>query len=184
MDELDQLRRLVAEDERVRAELASAGHLFEGYPPRMQAVHDRNAEILEAMIEARGGTWPGSPEAWLIAQHAIARPDFQRRVLELMRSHPAVPLREIAMLEDRILCFEGREQIYGTQFDWDENGEMSPLPIVDPERVDERRRAVGLDSLVERTAAIRASLDGAKCPANLASRRRQADEWARKVGWR
>jgi hypothetical protein len=88
------------------------------------------------------------------------------------------------LLEDRIRCFEGREQIYGSQFDWDENGQMSPLPIADRENVDERRRAVGLDSLAERTAAIRASLAGEKCPADLASRRRDAEEWAFRVGWR
>jgi hypothetical protein len=184
MAEQDQLRALVAEDERVRAELAASGELFEGYHPRMQAVHDRNATLLEAMIEARGGTWPCYPEAWLIAQHAIARPAFQRRVLTLLRSDDAVPRREIAMLEDRILCLEGREQIYGTQFDWDDNGEMGPLPIADLDGVDDRRAAVGLNPLAERIAEMRALFGREKCPADLAARRLEATAWARSVGWR
>jgi hypothetical protein len=37
------------------------------------------------------------------------------------------PALQAAMLEDRIRAFEGRPQRYGTQFDWDANGEPSPV---------------------------------------------------------
>lgn len=43
-DELKQrLVEMVAEDQRVRAELAATGELFQGYAPRMAEVHRRNA---------------------------------------------------------------------------------------------------------------------------------------------
>jgi hypothetical protein len=50
------LLALAAEDARVRAELAADGSLYQGYHPRMQAVHEENKAALEAML-ADG--WPG-----------------------------------------------------------------------------------------------------------------------------
>ena len=47
------------EDHRVRAELAADGSLFDGYHPRMRAVHEANAERLAAILSERG--WPGEP---------------------------------------------------------------------------------------------------------------------------
>ena len=38
-----QLLAMVAEDRRVRAELAATGELYRGYAPRMEDVHRRNA---------------------------------------------------------------------------------------------------------------------------------------------
>ena len=43
-------------DQTVRAELAADGSLFEGYHPRMAAVHDSNAARLRAIIVQYG--WP------------------------------------------------------------------------------------------------------------------------------
>jgi hypothetical protein len=60
-----------------------------------------------------------------------------------MRSRGEVAPAQPAYLEDRILCCEGRAQRFGTQFDWDENGELSPQPIEDEHNVDLRRRSVG-----------------------------------------
>jgi hypothetical protein len=34
--------------------------------------------------------------------------------------------KNLAYLTDRIAVFEGEPQLYGTQFDWDENRELSP----------------------------------------------------------
>jgi hypothetical protein len=39
-----ELLALVEEDQRVRAELVAEGSLFDGYHPRMRAVHEANAE--------------------------------------------------------------------------------------------------------------------------------------------
>ena len=93
---------------------------------------------------------------------------------------------QVAMLEDRILSFEGKPQRYGTQFDWNEDGLLKPLPIADPADVDVRRRAVRLDSLAENVARIRANAlrDGHQRPDNAAARKEAAASWARSVGWR
>ncbi|UFP93009.1 DUF6624 domain-containing protein [Gloeobacter morelensis] len=195
----DQLRielvAMAAEDQIVRAELAADGSLFAGYHPRMEAVHRRNAGRLEAILVAYG--WPGrslvgdegAAAAFLLLQHAIGFPDLQRSALGLLQqaaaAGEAVPLHS-AMLEDRLCTFEGRPQRFGTQFDWDAAGDLSPLPIADPEGVDDRRRAVGLEPLAQQTRRMRAQalLEGQKPPVDFAGRRAEMEHWACSVGWR
>ena len=180
-----------AEDDRVRAELAAEGTLGEGYHPAMEAVHRRNADRLRAIVGEIG--WPGrsavgedgAHAAWRILQHAIGEPDLMRGMLPaLERAAAAGEARpaEVAMLEDRIRVFEGRPQRYGTQYDWDEAGMwMVPMGSVeDPGAVDQRRRAVGLEPMVGR----RPPPPGEEPPDDVEARRRDMDEWARRVGWR
>jgi len=74
-----------------------------------------------------------------------------------------------------------------TQLDWDEDGQLVPWPAIeDAETVDDRRAEVGLPPLAEVLADRRrtAALEGDHPPADLAARRREADAWARAVGWR
>src|SRR5262245_25282419 len=152
-----ELLAMAEEDQRVRAELAADGSLFDGYHPRMAEVHRQNAARLSALLDQHG--WPGaavvgedgSAAAWLVLQHAIGDPPVMCRGLELLaRLEPGtVDPVQLAMLEDRIRAFEGRPQRYGTQYDWDDRGQLSPLPIEDPGSVDDRRRAIGLGPLEE-----------------------------------
>ena len=53
-------------------------------------------------------------------------------------------------------------QIYGTQHVLDDNGQLQPYPIAQPETVDERRLALGLETLAERTRLLRADHDKVK----------------------
>jgi hypothetical protein len=190
-----ELLALVGEDQRVRAELVAEGSLFDGYHPRMRAVHEANAERLASILTQRG--WPGEPRvgsdganaAWLIVQHAIGRPAFQREALEALSVAAArgeVPALQPALLEDRIRTLEGRLQRYGTQFDWDESGELSPLLVEDPDGVDERRRAIGLGPLEQSIRSQRqaAAAEGERPPVDWHARRRGMEEWLREVGWR
>jgi hypothetical protein len=195
-DELRQrLLAMAEEDQRIRSELAATGELFHGYHPRMEEVHRRNAQALTDVIAAHG--WPGkslvgadgAQSAWLVLQHAIGNPALQRGCLPLLQAavtrgemEPAHP----AYLEDRIRSFEGRPQRYGTQLDWDEEGRMCPLPLEDPDRVDEYRRAVGLGPLAERVAQARAGManEPRPTPAELQQRRAEMEAWAKSVGWR
>ena len=188
-----ELIALLDEDRRTRARLAADGSLYDGYHPEMEAVHRRNAARLREVITERG--WPGralvgdeaSAAAWTILQHSIGEPDFMREGLRLVREAAAggdVPPIEVAMLEDRVRTYEGRGQLYGTQWDWDDDGRMSPLPLDDPGRVDERRAEVGLPPLADEVRRRRDELAEEPPPADAAQRRRQADEWARRVGWR
>lgn len=189
------LLELVRRDERVRADLVRRGELFDGYHPEMEAVHNENADFLSAIIEESG--WPNEKEigeavsraAWLIVQHAIGKPAFQKRCLALLRTEveqgrfdPA----KVALLEDRIAVFEGRPQIYGTQFDWDTNGTLSPNLIENPDHVDQLRAAVGLPTLAETTRLVRqrATEEGNRAPNNLTKRNEVFLAWLHRTGWR
>jgi len=195
----DSIRRellaMSAEDLRVRAELAADGALFQGYHPRMRAVHDTHAARLAQIMADH--SWPGEPQvgqdgaeaAWLIVQHAIAQPAVQRlglAALEAAAARGEVPARYPAMLEDRIRTFEGRLQRYGTQFDWDRAGELSPLPIEDPAGVEKRRQAVGLGPLAAEIQARRQEMQRSseRPPPDWAARQQQIEQWLRTVGWR
>jgi hypothetical protein len=191
----DELLAMAEEDQRVRAELAAEGSLFDGYHPRMEEVHRRNAARLTEIMAEHG--WPGGTlvgkegahAAWLVLQHAIGNPSLQRRGLELLRRAVAegeAPAIETAMLEDRVRSFEGKPQVYGTQFDWDEHGRLSPLPIEDEANVDERRRHVGLPPLAGDTRRRREAIAHGceKPPRDWAERQRQFEAWALAVGWR
>lgn len=188
------LRRLLDHDRETRAELAASGELFDGYHPLMEAVHRSNARALETILDESG--WPGrsrvgeagAEAAFRIAQHAISLPDFQRRCLELLRGAVAAgeaPGWQAAMLEDRIRFNERRPQRYGTVFDWDESGELSPWSIDDAAGVDERRAAVDLGPLAEAVADLRgrAAREGDRPPGDWLARQRRIAEWARQVGW-
>jgi hypothetical protein len=193
-DELrERLIALAANDEAVRSRLAADGTLFDGYHPEMQVVHEANAAALEALIAEHG--WPtealagddGAEAAWRIVQHAIGLPDFQRACLaRIVAAADAgeIPAWQPAFLGDRIRTFEGRPQVYGTQFDWDEQGLMSPLPIEDPDNVDVRRTEIGLAPLAEATERHRRESGSEPRPEDLAARRREAHAWAVKTGWR
>lgn len=54
---------------------------------------------------------------------------------------------EYAKIQDRILVNTGKPQLYGMQFTYDANRNLVPFPVKNPEKVDERRRRIGLISL-------------------------------------
>lgn len=190
-----ELLRMRDADLELRAELARDGSLFEGYAERMAALHRRNALRLREVLSSRG--WPGrslagedgAEAAWLVLQHAIGDPELLRGALPLLEraveAGEAEP-RHLAMLVDRVRTLEGGPQLYGTQHDWDDAGELSPLPVEEPAGVDERRRRVGLEPLAESTRRLRAraAAEGETPPADPAARRREAEAWARSIGWR
>jgi hypothetical protein len=191
---VEELLRLRRRDESLRTKLAESGILFEGYSPEMEAVHLENAEALETILEDYG--WPGvslvgeegAEAAWLIAQHAISRPGFQHHCLRLLGRAVAVseaPAWQEAYLTDRIRMNEHRPQVYGTQLDWDAEGELSPWRIEAPADVDKRRAEVGLMPLAEAVelARQRAEQEGHGPPADREASLRLQETWARKVGW-
>lgn len=158
----------------------------------MEAVHKSNAARLTTIIEQHG--WPGESlvgengarAAWLIAQHAIGNPPFMRQCLSLLKqaaSENEVPQWHAAMLEDRIRMYEGRPQVYGTQFQPDKNGEFTPYTIENPESVNDRRRAVGLNTLEERMVEMREQSAQEKVPLPP-SWEAEYERRLHSVGWR
>ncbi len=192
----EELLAILHHDDTVREELAATGELFVGYHPKMAEVHRANAKCLDEIVARHG--WPdecavgkdGSEAAWRIVQHAIDQPDFQRRMLIYLQNaaeQGRVESWQVAYLEDRIRSLEGRAQKYGTQFDWDESGEMSPYPeIEEPDTVNQRRAAIGLppieEAIKDQRKAIKLSSEPR--PTDLKKRREEMDAWARSTGWR
>jgi len=193
----DAAKEIVAralKDLELRAQLFREG-AREGYPPALRALHRANAEDLIALVGAHG--WPMSdidgPEAaeaaFLIAQHVIGEPPLMRELLALISDaveSSRAPAWQMAVLADRIAVFEGRGQIFGTHFDWDDAGALSPSPIADAEHVDQRREMVALTPLAEEIARQRedAARDGERAPADLAAHRERQAAFARDAGWR
>jgi hypothetical protein len=100
--------------------------------------------------------------------------------------HGQASALDAAYLSDRIAVHEGRAQTFGTQFDWDANGQMSPAPVHDPATLDERRATVGLPPISDSIAEMRARVaaEGERPPPDMAERRAKYEAWARKAGWR
>jgi hypothetical protein len=121
---------------------------------REQEANDRaNMARLVEIIQRYG--WPGitqvgeqaSSAAFLIIQHAGL--EEQRRYFPVLKAAVAeknARADQAAMLEDRILLREGKNQVYGTQLRSgpDTGGGLVLHPIEDARNVDARRAAVGL----------------------------------------
>jgi len=192
----EQLRgELVAmrhEDRRVREELMASGELGGGYVPRMEEVHRRNVARLRELIRHHG--WPsegiaekdGAEAAWLIAQHAVGEPPFQREALRLLRACAAqggVPAWHGGYLKDRVALNEGRPQRFGTQWvDDPRDGRPRPWKLSEPQRINELRREVGLGPMPP------VPEPGPDLPPHQRERAEQIDrwwqEWLKSKGWR
>lgn len=188
-----ELVALAKGDLSVRDELVADGSLgLHGYHPRMEAVHKDNAARLAEIIEQYG--WPGLTlvgeegawAAWLIVQHSIGNPPFMRQCLCLLKqaaSNGEAIAWQVAMLEDRIRMYEGKPQIYGSQFQPDKNGQLNPYQIESPKSVNDRRLAVGLNTVEERTVELRAqrARENISIPPDFEE---QYEKWLYSVGWR
>jgi hypothetical protein len=185
----DELLKMDAHDQTVRAELAAEGTLWDGYHPRMEAVHRENAARLRQIIARYG--WPSEKvvgqhaayAAWRIAQHAIGEPQFMRSCRKLLEAAAAsgdVPRWQHAMMDDRIRVYEGRPQRYGSQLRDTVNG-VAPYPLEDPSRVEEWRKEVGLPPLGELLSGIRE--EPPPTAEEIEKREAGEVEWRKKAGW-
>ena len=186
----ERLLALIAEDQRVRAELAADGSLFEGYHPRMEQVHRANAQALRDLIRTHG--WPtellaspdGAAAAWLVAQHSIGEPAFMRECrdrLEAASVAGLVPKWQFAYIDDRIRIFEGKPQRYGTQLDLTPDGPQ-PCALEDASKVDALRAQAGLPPL-EEVLRNAAAAEPRPDPAEYARKQIAELQWRRDAGW-
>jgi hypothetical protein len=134
---------------------------------QMEATQRDNVEWLKQVIADRG--WPGrslvgpdgADAAWLIAQHADHDLNFQQECLRLLEQAAAageVSQSNVAYLTDRVMLAETGRQRYGTQFGYGEEG-PEPLPLEEPDRIDELRASAGLIPLAE----YRKAFEGRRC---------------------
>jgi hypothetical protein len=178
----------------LRNKLVQSGQLSEGYNKEMKELHNRNAKILSDIIDTIG--YPtldkvgkeANEAAWLVIQHSIGQPEFMKKSAELLKSavneNKADP-KSLAYLTDRIAVLEGKPQLYGTQFDWDEHGNLSPNPFDDLNKVNKRRKSIGLNTLEEQTEIMRKQVinENQSPPKDFEKRKQEIEQWRKSVGW-
>ncbi len=173
----------------LRDELQAAGTLFEGYHPRMEAVHRDNAKQLRALIAEHG--WPnqhlvcedGAEAAWLIAQHSISEPSFMRACRDLLEQQSrsgGVPFWQFAYIDDRVRSFEGKPQRFGTQVELTPEGPVL-CEVEDAKSLEQRQRQAGISTVAARLQAM--ENDPRPTPAEFAARKYAELQWRLKVGW-
>ena len=190
----DNLIEMQNADLACREKLVQNGQLGEGYNEEMKELHEKNAKILNNIIDTIG--YPtidkvgikANEAAWLIIQHSISQPALMKKCAALLKSavreNKASP-QNLAYLTDRIAVFEEKLQLYGTQFDWDENGNLSPNPYDNLTKVNERRKSIGLNTLEEQTELIRirAKNENQSPPKDVEKRKQEIEQWKKHDGW-
>jgi hypothetical protein len=124
-------------------------------------IDSSNLHFIEDVIKKYG--YPGksivgpetSETAWFILQHSNKIGQYLPLIKqagqkgELKKTH-------VAMMEDRYLMYQGKEQLYGTQGAYktlrDGTSQMIIYPIKDPKNVNKRRKKVGFDTSIEEYA--------------------------------
>ena len=190
----DKLIEMQNADLACREKLVQNGQLGEGYNEEMKELHEKNAKILNNILDTIG--YPtidkvgikANEAAWLIIQHSISQPALMKKCAALLKSavreNKASP-QNLAYLTDRIAVFEEKLQLYGTQFDWDENGNLSPNPYDNLNKVNERRKSIGLNTLEEQTELIRirAKNENQSPPKDVEKRKQEIEQWKKHDGW-
>ena len=107
---------------------------------------------------------PTNQAVWYIIQHSGENSGKIKQYFPLMQKASQKGELEstlVAMMEDRLLMHEGKEQIYGTQGRCEQVPQLADgaktqdcfiWPIKDPANVNKRRKEVGFDSTVEENA--------------------------------
>jgi uncharacterized protein YndB with AHSA1/START domain len=119
----------------------------------MQQLDAKHVKRLRRIVKRYG--WPGkslvgakaSSAAWTLAQHGGN--EFLHEMLPVMEAAAKkgeLDYGLVATSIDRVRIADGRKQLYGTQFDTS-GSKCEPLPVEDPEHLDQRRNAAGLGSI-------------------------------------
>lgn len=133
---------------------------------QLVAEHDSlNMQKIENIISQYGypgKTLVGEPTnqaAWYVIQHSTKIGKYLPLIKEAGKKKE-IPFTWVAMMEDRYLMNENKEQIYGTQgrgeMTKDKDGKQVFInfvwPVKDPKNVNKRRKEAGFDSTIEENA--------------------------------
>lgn len=158
------LLAILEEDQAPRQRLAAVEKEFGRDSPELKAlwqtIREKDAANLvqvKAILEERGWVGPkvvghkASRALFLVIQHAdhATQVKYLPMMREAVKQGDAMAM-SLALLEDRVALGQKRRQIYGSQIGRDPaTGKHYVLPLDDPDRVDERRAAVGLPPMAE-----------------------------------
>lgn len=159
-----ELTEILEADQRVRRQVAATYRTYGANSPQMDSLNRlilrtdaRNLPRVTAIIDKYG--WPGkrlagssgSLAAFLVIQHSNLA--TMQKYLPLMRQAAAqgeLARQNLALVEDRVLTFQNKPQLYGSQYRYNEaTGQPEFFPIADEAHVDERRARMGLEPLAE-----------------------------------
>lgn len=124
--------------------------------PSMMTQDSLNLIELKKIIDTYGWLGPdevgtrGASTIFLVIQHAdsLTQVTYFPIMQQAVKKGKAKP-QDLALLEDRILTKQGKEQVYGSQVRINEAGKFEFFPIKDELNVNKRRATVGLGPLEE-----------------------------------
>ncbi|PID95470.1 MAG: hypothetical protein CSA94_01440 [Bacteroidetes bacterium] len=158
------LDSIYIEDQKYRRELGEIEEKY-GFSSKEVSNHWKlieekdsiNLIKVKKILDERGWLGPkvvgaqGNSTLFLVIQHSDL--ETQLKYLPMMRDAVEkgnANASSLALLEDRVALRQGKRQIYGSQVRRDsETKEFFVLPLIEPEKVNERRAKVGLGSIEE-----------------------------------
>lgn len=125
---------------------------------KLNVIDRKNTNEIKKIISEFG--WPGKSlvgkrvarAAWLLVQHADHNLNFQKKCLRLLKKavdENEAEKKHLAYLTDRVLIHQNKKQLFGTQFRGNKDGKFTSFPIKDAEKIDLRRKEMGLESLLK-----------------------------------
>lgn len=162
-DELrGELLERAARDQAARESL-TPGHGMQQWETIVGPVDRANTARMREIVGEFG--WPGhqlvgeaaAHAAWLLAQHAPS--DLQEQCLPLLEDAVArgdASPQDLAYLMDRVLMHWGKPQLYGTQY-MVRDGVLTLWTVHDPDGLDQRRAALGLEPEARNRARLLAA---------------------------
>lgn len=141
---------------------------------RIMVVDRQNTARLSPWLQRCG--WPDARSVgeamegmvWSLVQHADQNRPFQRLSIRLLKRQVlrgGAPAVHLAYLEDRVAISMGQPQRYGTQLEMNGACSVELLPVDSPNKVEVRRKEVGLEPLAVYLAQVRNTLLPANCSA-------------------
>ena len=112
----------------------------------------KRVEEIIAKYGYPGKALVGTPEnraAWIVIQHSS--PQVIQKYLPMLREavkNGDLDRQSLALTEDRNLMYQGKKQIYGSQF-FEVNGKPAFWPIENSEKVNELRKEAGFVQTIE-----------------------------------
>ncbi len=131
---------------------------YHGNAGEQDAIDRTNLSFIESIFKTKG--YPGksivgektNEVAWYVVQHSDKIPDYLPLIKEAA-TKGELSYKKVAMMEDRYLMHQNKEQIYGTQgmtYDAHSDTPFSFIwPIKDFENVNLRRKEIGYTDSVE-----------------------------------
>ena len=152
MKEVDQIAAYIQQGEYTKMSKeewnAFKDSVFTTHQKRIEEIFDKHGFVGYDLAGEEG-----SDNFWLLVQHSDHDPEFQKKVLDAMKievdKRNASP-KYYAFLVDRVNLNMGKEQVYGTQFDYNEMGQAFPKNMSDTTGLDLRRLRMGLIPMIDR----------------------------------